>query len=104
MYPLTAVSVRQCVQARTMARCASSTLNAFCGRPGLGQLLAGGLGEAAASAAWPIRLSSARRARHGLVPTPPSASRTSATVPPRRTAAATDASANSYDWRSRNFR
>ena len=35
----------------------------------------------ASSAGRPSRLASARRARHGLVPTPPSASRTSATVP-----------------------
>ena len=62
------------------------------GGPGdRGRQLGGGRGgEAGALAGWPSRLASARRARHGLVPTPPSASRTSAIVPSSTRIAAAD--------------
>lgn len=53
----------------------------------------------------PIRKSSARLARQGLVATPPSAIRTSAITPSAtESAAATETSANSYEARSRTFR
>src|SRR6185437_8568815 len=94
------------LSARTMARCVSSTLNAFIGR-GMASASSWRAASAklAALAGLPSSAVSARRARQGLVATPPSASRTSATVPSWiRTAAATDTSANSYDSRSRNFR
>ena len=68
---------------RTIARCASSTLNALCSRRGgVGQLRGGRAPRTPPrSAGAPTSAASARRARHGLVPTPPSASRTSATTP-----------------------
>ncbi len=77
-----------------------------------------GVGRASASSTWaacakarrsatssPTRKSSTRRARHGLVAAPPSATRMSAILPSTTdSAAATDTSANSYDARSRTFR
>src|SRR5580704_6576004 len=58
-----------------------------------------------AVAGRPTRTCSARRARHGTGATAPRASRTSWTTPPATSsAAATDATPNAYDARSRTFR
>src|SRR6185369_6836190 len=83
--------------ARTIARRANSTLKALPERVTAGASSA----RAAASndsgvAGAPRSAASAARARHGLVPTPPSARRTSVTVPlPTSIAVQTETRANS---------
>ena len=80
-----------------MVRWASSTLNAVPGTVNGSRTVA----SAAARKLWsfagaPVRTASASRARHGIVPTPPSARRAVAMVPSLTlSAAAAEAIANS---------
>ena len=64
-----------------------------------------GIGRCRKSRSHPASIASASRARHGIVPTPPTATRAVAIVPSSITsAAAAEVSANSYDALSRTFR
>src|SRR5262249_26284182 len=91
--------------ARTIVRRTSSILNALssCGcAPSIA--IAAARWNTSRLTGWPISARSASLARHGLVATPPSASRASWMVWPwRSSAAAADASANANDARSRTL-
>jgi len=100
--PLPIIALRACVRQRL----ASSILNPFslCGLASR-RAASAALRKLVASAVCPTSAASASGERHGLVPTPPSATRARVTVPPATViTTAADARANSYDARSRSFR
>src|SRR5436305_11305059 len=91
--------------ARTMARFASSILNPLylCATAGF-MAASAAAWKVLSSAALPVRTCSASGERHGLVATPPSTSRAAwILLPWSSRAAPAEASANSYDARSRSF-
>src|SRR5437899_12631779 len=92
--------------ARTMARCMSSILKSLCPRPCAPcAASAAARRSAAGSRSDPASAASTRGTRHGLVPTPPSATRACRIrAPSMSSATAADTTANSNEARSRTLR